>query len=297
MLEAFLPFDHAVMAAVQQLYQWGGSVMDGIMMGFTALGEETFCLVLLITLYWCFSKRLAEKLFLSLYTALSLNGLLKDLICRPRPFLNEAFHDLRYVQTEGLLVNTVHLSESYSFPSGHSQTAGGIYGTLAQGRRWLPRLFCYLIILLVMVSRVYLGVHYPTDTIFGALLGLLAAVLCGWLFEKFYENKLLLMGAVVLLSCGILLLQFTPDTMKTIGVGIGGVIGMWLEDRFVRFDNNAATGAKLLRVVPGFALLMAIRLGLKLLFPDLIWFHGLRYALMGFAGTFLWPWFFHKVGF
>lgn len=297
MPEVCLPFDHAVMAAVQQLYQWGGSVLDGIMMGFTFLGEETFCIVLLIALYWCFNKRLGEKLFLSLFAAMSLNGLLKDLICRPRPFLHEAFRDLRYVQTEGLLVNTVHLSESYSFPSGHSQTAGSIYGVLAQGRRWLPRLLCYLIILLVMISRVYLGVHYPTDTIFGALLGLLIAALCGWLFERYYGHKILLMGIAVLLSCGTLLLQFTPDTIKTIGLGIGGVLGMWLEGRFVQFDNNASTGAKILRVVPGFILLMAIRLGLKPLLPDLIWFHGLRYALMGFAGTFLWPWFFHKAGF
>ena len=63
MSEVFLPFDHAVMAAVQQLYQWGGSVMDGIMMGFTSLGEETFCIVLLIAIYWCFSKRLGESCF------------------------------------------------------------------------------------------------------------------------------------------------------------------------------------------------------------------------------------------
>lgn len=132
LLQLCQPFDHAVMAVIQQL---SGAMMDKIMLVFTFLGEETFAILLLIAVYWCWDKRIGEYLLFSLYTAMSLNGLLKDIICRPRPFLNDEFSDLRYVKVKGLLVDTEHLSSSWSFPSGHSQTAGSIYGSLINGRK------------------------------------------------------------------------------------------------------------------------------------------------------------------
>ena len=190
LLQLCQPFDHAVMAAIQQL---SGAMMDKIMLAFTFLGEETFAILLLIAVYWCWDKRIGEYLLFSLYTAMSLNGLLKDIICRPRPFLNDEFSDLRYVKVKGLLVDTEHLSSSWSFPSGHSQTAGSIYGSLINGRKLGIKVCGIAVILLVMLSRVYLGVHYPTDTIVGAVLGLLCAWVCGLLFRRFYQHRLLLM--------------------------------------------------------------------------------------------------------
>ena len=174
LLQLCQPFDHAVMAVIQQL---SGAMMDKIMLVFTFLGEETFAILLLIAVYWCWDKRIGEYLLFSLYTAMSLNGLLKDIICRPRPFLNDEFSDLRYVKVKGLLVDTEHLSSSWSFPSGHSQTAGSIYGSLINGRKLGIKVCGIAVILLVMLSRVYLGVHYPTDTIVGAVLGLLVLFL------------------------------------------------------------------------------------------------------------------------
>ena len=79
LLQLCQPFDHAVMAVIQQL---SGAMMDKIMLVFTFLGEETFAILLLIAVYWCWDKRIGEYLLFSLYTAMSLNGLLKDIICR-----------------------------------------------------------------------------------------------------------------------------------------------------------------------------------------------------------------------
>lgn len=211
LLQLCQPFDHAVMAAIQQL---SGAMMDKIMLVFTFLGEETFAILLLIAVYWCWDKRIGEYLLFSLYTAMSLNGLLKDIICRPRPFLNDEFSDLRYVKVKGLLVDTEHLSSSWSFPSGHSQTAGSIYGSLINGRKLGIKVCGIAVILLVMLSRVYLGVHYPTDTIVGAVLGLLCAWVCGLLFRRFYQHRLLLMAAAVLLSGLMLLVSPSGDSVK-----------------------------------------------------------------------------------
>lgn len=294
LLQFCQPFDHAVMAAIQST---AGSVMDKLMLFFTFLGEETFAILLLIAVYWCWNKRLGEYLLFSLYTAMSVNGLMKDLICRPRPFLNEEFSDLRYVKVKGVLVDTEHLSTSWSFPSGHSQTAGSIYGSLMNGRRAWAKIAGIVVILLVMVSRVYLGVHYPTDTIVGAVLGLLCAWVCGLLYRRFYQHRILLMGAAVLLSGVMLLVSPSGDSIKTLAMGVGAVAGMWLEDGLVEFRSANGILGRVLRLVIGFAVIMGIRIGLKALLPDMMWCHALRYGLMGLFGTFVWPWVFTKMGF
>ena len=225
LLQLCQPFDHAVMAVIQQL---SGAMMDKIMLVFTFLGEETFAILLLIAVYWCWDKRIGEYLLFSLYTAMSLNGLLKDIICRPRPFLNDEFSDLRYVKVKGLLVDTEHLSSSWS---------GSIYGSLINGRKLGIKVCGIAVILLVMLSRVYLGVHYPTDTIVGAVLGLLCAWVCGLLFRRFYQHRLLLMAAAVLLSGLMLLVSPSGDSVKTLAMGVGAVLGMWLEDGLVEFRS------------------------------------------------------------
>ncbi len=294
LLQLCQPFDHAVMAAIQST---AGSVMDKLMLFFTFLGEETFAILLLIAVYWCWNKRLGEYLLFSLYTAMSVNGLMKDLICRPRPFLNEEFSDLRYVKVKSLLVDTEHLSSSWSFPSGHSQTAGSIYGSLMNGRRAWAKTAGIVVILLVMVSRVYLGVHYPTDTIAGAVLGLLCAWVCGLLYRRFYQHRILLMGAAVLLSGVMLLVSPSGDSIKTLAMGVGAVAGMWLEDGLGEFRSANGILGRVLRLVIGFAVIMGIRIGLKALLPDMMWCHALRYGLMGLFGTFVWPWVFTKMGF
>ena len=92
-----------------------------------------------------------------------------------------------------------HLREvmTLSFPSGHAMTSAAVYLTLgallmriAEGR--LAKYYCIAIAMfvtfLVGVSRVFLGVHYPTDVVAGWLLGLSWALLC-WVVERMLERR------------------------------------------------------------------------------------------------------------
>jgi undecaprenyl-diphosphatase len=84
-----------------------------------------------------------------------------------------------------------------SFPSGHALMSAVVYLTLGAlsmriAGRQLTRFYCMaiamLITALVGASRVYLGVHYPTDVIAGWLIGLSWALLC-WMFERTLERR------------------------------------------------------------------------------------------------------------
>ncbi|MGX7133449.1 phosphatase PAP2 family protein [Enterococcus songbeiensis] len=116
-------------------------------------------------------KRYAETAWLGigvLGIAGILNPLIKLVFTRERPTL--------------LHLVTEH---SYSFPSGHSTGSMVLFGTLiflvpalftSTTARWIARIFLGFIILAIGISRIYLGVHFPSDIIGGYSLGL------GWLF-------------------------------------------------------------------------------------------------------------------
>jgi undecaprenyl-diphosphatase len=110
-----------------------------------------------------------------------LNHVLKELFGRARP---DVVPHLREVLT-------------LSFPSGHAMTSAAVYLTLGAllmriSKRRLTKFYCMgaamLLTALVGASRVYLGVHYPTDVLAGWLLGLSWALLC-WLVERALERK------------------------------------------------------------------------------------------------------------
>lgn len=100
--------------------------------------------------------------------------LLKHVTCRARPFLPEAgaFHPPFCLQ-----------SGMDSFPSGHSALAFAIAAILAGS---YPRLspLCYLAATMVGMSRVVVGVHYPSDVLAGAAIGLLSGDLCRYQLRR-----------------------------------------------------------------------------------------------------------------
>jgi undecaprenyl-diphosphatase len=110
-----------------------------------------------------------------------INGALKQLFQRPRP---DVVPHLREVMT-------------MSFPSGHALQSAVVYLTLGAlsmhiAQRRLTKFYCMAIAslatILVGASRIYLGVHYPTDVLAGWLIGLSWALLC-WMIERYLERQ------------------------------------------------------------------------------------------------------------
>lgn len=164
------------------IYQLRSPFLTAIMEIVTALGDSFILITgILITLYLAWKKKKREALiFVSvLLIGLGCNLLLKELIERPRPDMNPLI-----------------LLQSYSFPSGHAMNSFIFYTYLAYfiyhfTRKKTPTVVATLmagaVILLIGFSRVYLGVHYPSDILAGYFAGAIV------FFSIFMLTKIILL--------------------------------------------------------------------------------------------------------
>jgi undecaprenyl-diphosphatase len=165
-------FDEAVL---RWIYTRHTPFLNAAMLEVTSLATGTVALMIVgvAALFLTLTRHKYSALLLLFATA---GGMLLDLILkmrfdRPRP----------HVFTWG--TNVV----ASSFPSGHAMSATIVYSTVAylaarlQKRRWarvVTLLVAALLIVLISFSRLYLGVHYPSDVLAGVIIGLAWAGFC-----------------------------------------------------------------------------------------------------------------------
>lgn len=176
-------FDNSVISSIQGMERpWLTSVMKL----FTFIGSTPVVIVISISCLFLFFKFLHHRIELILFVVLvagtaCLNQLLKIIFHRDRPSLH------RLIQETG-----------YSFPSGHSMEAFALYAALAfllwrhvptkRGRTTVI-LISIIMILLIGMSRIYLGVHYPSDVVGAYFASGFWFTFSVWLFQWYMENR------------------------------------------------------------------------------------------------------------
>jgi len=140
---------------LQSLGAWLTPVMSAV----TFVGSEPFYIVFLVILYWCVDTAIGLRVALILMLSSSTNFIFKLLLHSPRPY----WVDFR--------VKAFSAESSFGLPSGHSQDAMSIWGVLSARIRRKTGWIAALIILLMGISRMYLGVHFLRDVLLGWLIG------------------------------------------------------------------------------------------------------------------------------
>jgi len=266
--------------AVQSIHN---PFLDAFFESITILGEEIFIVPLLLIIFWSVNKKFGEILAFTVFTSYLLNNSLKELFSFERPIGEEGIRTLRPETATGK-----------SFPSGHSQSAAATAGafSLYLKNRWVTIVSLTLMVL-VGLSRVYLGVHYPKDPIAGILLGLLVALICSKLFQKVDPLKMYLV--VLILFLPALFFAQSTDFIKSLASYLGFFLGILLEKKKVDFSTDGPLLKKMLRVVLGLILVLLIKEGLKGIFPETDLFDFIRYFLVTFVAMGIYPWFFKKI--
>jgi undecaprenyl-diphosphatase len=281
--------------AIMEFFQHISSPqLDTAMQYITMLGEETLFIVAICTCLWAISKHRGFVLFSTLFTALIGMGVLKATIRAPRPF-----QVLSEIEGKRLATAT-----GYSFPSGHTTGAASFYSALGRtiGIRWISAV-CAAIILLVGLSRMYLGVHWPLDVFGGLALGITVTFATERWYATLFTKKLLLsqfcaavgiISSIIALLLAILLetgnadpVGFT-DLLKLMSLSAGGYLGFFWEEKHIRYSTTGSRTTKLVRVMAGIGVVLAIQ-GLKVVLPDLYISTLFRYAAIGFWITALYP--------
>ncbi len=151
-------------------------IMDNIMVGITSLGNSGMIWIALALLMLCTKRYRKTGIILAIGLIGSLvfgNIILKPLFHRLRPFqIKEGI--------EKLLIMTPH---DYSFPSGHT-LASVISATILLIRERKIGYCALALAILIAFSRLYLYVHFPTDVLGGAVLGIAIGLLSIKLSEK-----------------------------------------------------------------------------------------------------------------
>lgn len=297
-------------------FQGLGAGLITLMKGFSFLGTEQFFLLVAPAVYWCWDAGLGLRIGMLLMISSEFNGIAKLILHQPRPYW-----------VDGRVI-AYGAESSFGIPSGHAQNAVVVWAGLATWlrQRWVWVVACLLIVL-IGISRLFLGVHFPSDVLAGWALGsllligllLLEKPLTDWLKQRSLWEKIVVilvtslffigLGWLARLSVGNWTLPagwvqaaalatpqaepIDPLTLNGIisnaGVILGLALGAVLMTRSGGFDAGGPWGLRLARFLVGLVGVLLIWFGLGLLFPDGdTWLAlALRYLRYGLVGAWI----------
>ena len=178
MLETLLNLDGGFLLFLQESVR--NPILDNLMIFITSLGNGGMIWIV-ATIALLIPKKTRKAGIMSAAALLGSliinNNIVKNIVQRPRPFVT--FTDLQII---------IPTPSEFSFPSGHTSSS---FAAAAVFYRHLPKklgLPAVILAGLIGFSRLYVGVHYPTDVIAGVLMGILLSYLAEYLVNLFVKK-------------------------------------------------------------------------------------------------------------
>ena len=234
-------------------------------MEFVSMFAVDYLILFAVFYYWNRDKKGGLYTLVSYYFCMVLTPLIKLTACVYRPWIREP-----KIVPAGDAITT---ATGYSFPSGHTTTAGPLAGGMAvnlwKNEKIKPLAVLFALLLpLTMFSRNYLGVHTPQDVCVGCLISLLSLFLTAKLFKYLEENpekeNLLLAAGFIFCWLGIAYITLKhypmdydaegnllvdPEKMMNDGYGdigktMGFIVARFVEKTWIQFEplKNGVTG-------------------------------------------------------
>lgn len=285
---------------VEWFQSFQNSFFDFFFNTISFLGEEYIFIALMGFVYWTYDKKFGEFLGITLAITAVTNNTLKEIFDAPRPFAEypDRVNNLRPSTSSG-----------NSFPSGHTQLFSTFLYSAAfyLKKKWVFIVVSILIVLMMM-SRIYLGVHYLEDVVVAALLGLFLGYVFYHCFIKIHNNQDLLHKVYIIIfiiALPITLVLGSEDLFKGFGILSGMIFAIIYEKKYVNFSLDTTKLKKGLRLILGITIMISLQIGLKLLYSPFLdegtylfdVLSSIRYFLLTFIGIGVYPNLFKKFNF
>jgi len=280
-------------------------VLDAFFSVVTELGGEAVFIGVGIVLFWCMDKRSGYYMLTVGFAGMIVNQFLK-IFCRvPRPWVK----DPNFTIVESARA----AATGYSFPSGHTQTAFTVMGTPA--RFWnnkTLRILCITGIVLVGLSRMYLGVHTPADVLVSAVLGTILVFAMYPVFRDMDEKpgRIYALYIVFILAAGAFVAYMTFNSFpadidmanfesatkhswEIFFCAIGLLLVYHVDRTKLHFPTAAPLKAQIVKVAIGASVALGMKSALKAPLLALLGghpaAHGIRYFVMILFAGIIWP--------
>ncbi len=277
-------------------------VLNEFMLLITQLGEETAFLVIALIFFWCVDKRKGYYILSVGFVGTLTNQFLKLLFRVPRPWVLDSNFTI--------LEQAREAATGYSFPSGHTQSAVGTFGSIAYTTKNKPvRILAIIIAVLVPFSRMYIGVHTPADVFASIAVAIvLILILRPIVLGNNRTGMPVLLAAMALMSvaflCYVECYPFPSDIdshnlasgIKNAYTLLGALSGLCVvyivDEMWLNFSVKAVWWAQVLKVVFGLVLVLIVKSGTKtllnLVFGESIG-RAVRYFLIVIVAGIVWP--------
>jgi membrane-associated phospholipid phosphatase len=266
------------------IYLWGIEVikviqriksptLTAVLTFITELGTEKFYIPVILFFFWWIDEKQGFRLGFLILLSAWINVFLKDVFRQPRPFNLDPSLGLAYEPT-------------YGVPSGHAQYSFCFWVSIAawfsekkiSQKRFFVWIAAIFFILVIGFTRLYLGVHFPTDLFAGWVLGalvllsdLLLMYTAAPLFNKYLSGQTRVQNILAALAA-LAMIRIYPGDRSFPAVFLGFCLGYNIMKKNFPFSTNDEIKEKKLftmfsRCLTGFAGLVVIYVVLRLLFP------------------------------
>jgi membrane-associated phospholipid phosphatase len=213
-----------------------------VMQVLSFMGTKWFYLVALCAVYWCLDRRNGVRIGATLLVSAFMNGWLKLVTAEPRPY--------DFDQSVGMA-----REPTFGFPSAHAQNSAVFWGTATKlSKVWWLRVAAIGLPFLIGLSRIYLGVHFPTDVLAGWAIGLCFVFgerFAGPWIERALGKLPDQLQLAALAALALAMNSINRAEAESTGVFFGFCAGLVYVLRKARFDTGGGVATRLGRLALG----------------------------------------------